>query len=175
MCSTLQKWLISNHINCECIPKEGKQQSVLCTNLSYKKKHLSTDYIKPPDSVHWLHWGWEESVMKMSISKAGTMQASLMPDSPSSPSLLCQPVHVQFECLQMIRIHISHLFNKCECLLGLGLYVGVLWESRRKNNWLCPQATYNLLPLSLKGSSCQVTSSQISRRLIKRNKCRYHS
>ena len=90
MCSTLQKWLISNHINCECIPKEGKQQSVLCTNLGYKKKHLSTDYIKPPDSVHWLHWGWEESVMKMSISKARTMQASLMPDSPSSPSLLCQ-------------------------------------------------------------------------------------
>ena len=90
MCRTLQKWLISNHINCECIPKEGKQQSVLCTNLGYKKKkkNLSTDYIKPPDSVHWLHWGWEKSVVKMSISKTGTMQANLMSDSPSSPSLV---------------------------------------------------------------------------------------
>ena len=48
-----------------------------------------------------------------------------------------------------------------DCLLGLGLYVSVLWEPRRKNNWLCPQATYNLLTLSLKGFPRQVTSSLI--------------
>lgn len=136
MCSTLQKRLTSNHINCECIPKEGKQQSVLCTNLGYKKKKKKI--------LHWLHKASRFSLLVCAEAEKNLWwnvnfkSRDNVSQSNVWQSFLSLPLVSDSSCTIWMSAkdqnsHQSVIYStNSECLLGLGLYVSVLWEPRRK-------------------------------------------